>query len=85
MIVDTARGEVLDETALVEALRDGRLAGAYLDVFSKEPYDGPLRELPNVLLTPHAGSYAEEARVRMETEAVEQLLGFLGPTGAGFP
>ena len=77
VIVDTARGEVLDEAALVEALRDGRLAGAYLDVFAQEPYDGPLRELPNVLLTPHAGSYAEEARVRMETEAAEQLLGFL--------
>lgn len=78
ILVDTARGEVLDEDALVESLRDGRLAGAYLDVFAKEPYGGPLRELENVLLTPHAGSYAQEARVRMETEAVEQLLGFLG-------
>ena len=85
VIVDTARGEVLDETALVEALRDGHLAGAYLDVFEKEPYEGPLRELQNVLLTPHAGSYAEEARVRMETEAVEQLLGFLGPARLGSP
>ena len=81
VIVDTARGEVLDETALVEALGDGRLGGAYLDVFAQEPYDGPLRELPNVLLTPHAGSYAEEARLRMETEAVQQLLSFLTERG----
>jgi D-3-phosphoglycerate dehydrogenase len=79
VLVDTARGEVLDEEALAEALRDGRLGGAYLDVFHHEPYDGPLRELPTVLLTPHAGSYAEEARRRMETEAVEQLLAFLVP------
>lgn len=77
IVVDTARGDVLDEDALAEAVREGRLGGAYLDVFSKEPYDGRLRELPNVLLTPHAGSYAEEARVRMETEAVRQLLEFL--------
>jgi D-3-phosphoglycerate dehydrogenase / 2-oxoglutarate reductase len=77
VIVDTARGDVLDEDALADAIREGRLAGAYLDVFAKEPYDGPLRELDNVLLTPHAGSYAEEARLRMETEAVEQLLAFL--------
>ena len=78
VIVDTARGDVLDEEALAAELRSGRLGGAYLDVFSSEPYQGPLRELPNVLLTPHAGSYAEEARLRMETEAVEQLLAFLG-------
>ena len=78
VLVDTARGEVLDEAALAEALHAGRLGGAYLDVFHSEPYDGPLRELENVLLTPHAGSYAREARLRMETEAVEQLLGFLG-------
>jgi len=78
-MVDTARGDVLDEAALADALRDGRLGGAYLDVFSEEPYTGSLGELDSVLLTPHAGSYAEEARVRMETEAVEQLLAFLVP------
>ncbi|MGH3049925.1 MAG: phosphoglycerate dehydrogenase [Gaiellaceae bacterium] len=81
VLVDTARGEVLDEAALADALRAGRLGGAYLDVFHSEPYDGPLRELENVLLTPHAGSYAKEARLRMETEAVDQLLNFLGGDG----
>lgn len=78
VVADTARGDVLDEAALYEALSSGRLAGAYLDVFAHEPYDGPLRELPNVLLTPHAGSYAAEARCRMESDAAEQLLAFLG-------
>lgn len=82
VVVDTARGDVLDEEALADELRSGRLGGAYLDVFSSEPYDGPLRELSNVLLTPHAGSYAEEARRRMECEAVEQLLAFLAPGAA---
>ena len=77
VLANTARGGIVDENALAEALRTGRLGGAYLDVFREEPYDGPLRELPNVVLTPHAGSYAEEARVRMETEAVKQLLSFL--------
>lgn len=78
IIVDTARGGLVDELALIEALEQGRLGGAYFDVFAEEPYDGPLRSVPNVLLTPHAGSYAREARIRMETEAVENLLGFLG-------
>ena len=53
-------------------------AGAYLDCFEKEPYQGPLAKLPNVVLTAHIGSYAREARVRMETEAVENLLEALG-------
>jgi D-3-phosphoglycerate dehydrogenase len=74
VLLNTSRGGLVDETALLEALRGERLAAAYIDTFVDEPYDGPLRELPNVLLTPHAGSYAAEARVRMEMEAVENLL-----------
>lgn len=74
ILVNAARGGLVDETALHDALAEGRLAGAYLDVFAREPYDGPLRELDTVLLTPHAGSYAAEARVQMESEAVENLL-----------
>lgn len=74
VLVNTARGGLVDEEALYEALADGRLAGAYLDTFEKEPYGGALAELPNVVLTPHIGSYAAECRVRMETEAVENLL-----------
>jgi D-3-phosphoglycerate dehydrogenase len=74
VLLNTSRGGLVDENALLEALRDERLAAAYIDTFVDEPYDGPLRELPNVLLTPHAGSYAAEARLRMEMEAVENLL-----------
>ena len=45
-----------------------------MDVFDQEPYSGPLTELENVILTPHIGSYAQEARIRMEEMAVENLL-----------
>lgn len=81
VLVNTARGGLVDEAALLEGLGSGRLGGAYLDVFAEEPYTGPLRELPNVVLTPHAGSYAHEARARMESEAVGQLLSFLAGSG----
>jgi len=77
-LVNVSRGGTVDENALYEALKEGRLAGAALDVFEKEPYDGPLSQLNNVILTPHVGSYAKEARVEMEIEAVENLLEGLG-------
>lgn len=76
ILVNCARGGLVDETALLELLQAGKLAGAYLDTFEKEPYDGPLKLVENVLLTPHIGSYAAECRLRMETEAVENLLDF---------
>jgi D-3-phosphoglycerate dehydrogenase len=77
VLVNTSRGGLVDEDALLTALRDQRLAAAFLDTFVDEPYAGPLRELPNVLLTPHAGSYAAEARARMELEAVDNMLAAL--------
>jgi D-3-phosphoglycerate dehydrogenase len=73
-ILNASRGEVIDEDSLGEAVRSGKVAGAWLDTFNEEPYRGPLTELPQVILTPHVGSYSRECRQRMEMEAVDNLL-----------
>jgi len=77
LFVNTARGDVVVEDDLVAWLKERPHSRAYLDVFAKEPYAGPLLELDNALITPHIGSYAREGRERMETEAVENLLAVL--------
>lgn len=77
-LVNVSRGGVVDETALHQALKNSHLSGAALDVFDREPYSGPLTELNNIILTPHIGSYAKEARVEMELQAVRNLLMGLG-------
>ncbi len=82
ILVNAARGGLVNEKALYEALEKGRLAGAALDSFEEEPYKGPLRNLNNVLLTSHIGSYAKEARVMMERQAAENLLRELKKLGA---
>ena len=65
-VINVGRGELLDEAALIGALRSGALGGAYLDVFETEPLprESPLWELPNVILTPHASSFAQRNRRR---------------------
>ena len=63
-IVNAARGELVDEPALIEAIRSGKVAGAALDVFSSEPYAGPLLELDEVVATPHLAASTEEAQDR---------------------
>lgn len=80
ILVNTARGAVIDETALVEALRLGRPRAAGLDVFEHEPQVAAgLVELPNVFVLPHLGSATEEDRVWMTEQAVENLVaGVLG-------
>jgi D-3-phosphoglycerate dehydrogenase len=72
-IVNAARGELVDEEALAEALRSGKVAGAALDVFSAEPYSGPLLELDNVIVTPHLAASTAEAQDRAGVIVAEQV------------
>src|SRR5439155_25789484 len=74
ILLNASRGGVVDEEALVSALEDGRVAAAWLDCFASEPYSGPLSGFPQVLLTPHVGSYTHECRLRMELEAAQNLI-----------
>ena len=73
-LINAARGGLVDEEALFAVLSSGHLAGAALDTFMQEPYAGPLLGLDNVILTPHIGSYAREARIRMEVDTIKNLL-----------
>ena len=78
MVINTARGEVIDETALAAMLADGRLAGAGLDVFEHEPAINPtLLSLPNVVLLPHMGSATVEARTEMGEKVIVNIRTFL--------
>ncbi len=78
-LVNTARGPVIDESALVAALRDGKLAGAGLDTFATEPPDAanPLFALPNVLVTPHIAAATTDAMTRMGTIAASNIISYL--------
>ena len=75
-IVNTARGRVIDQGALTEALRGGKVAGAALDVFEAEPLDpeDPLASMDNVILTPHLGASSNEAMRRMAVQVAEGAL-----------
>ncbi len=74
MIINAARGGLIDEQALKEALDNGKLRMAVLDAFEQEPYQGPLLECDNLILSSHVGSLAREARRNMEHEAGENLV-----------
>jgi len=77
-LINTARGELMDETALAEALRAGRLAGAAVDVFATEPPRGsPLLGLANVIATPHVAGSTEEAQEEVGTQIAQQVRDFL--------
>jgi len=76
-LLNVARGGVISEKALIQALEDGTVAGAWLDTFEEEPYQGAMCDYQNLILTPHVGSYTVECRLRMENEAVENLITYL--------
>ena len=79
LLVNTARGEIVDQDALREALMEGRIGGAALDVTEPEPLPGdhPLLDAPNLLVVPHLGSATRRTRARMAEMAVENLLAAL--------
>ena len=79
LVVNDARGEVLDELALAEALKEKKIAGAAIDVYAEEPpaKDHPLFGLDNVVLTPHLGASTEEAQTAVSVEACKALVAYL--------
>ena len=79
VVLNTARGGLVDERALADALRGGKLRGAALDVLTAEPplAGHPLAGAPNLLLTPHAAWYSEEAVLELRRKAVESALALL--------
>lgn len=76
VIVNTARGYMIDHLALEEALFAGRLKGAALDVFDREPYAGRLAKHPSVLLTPHVATLTKKSRIAMEVKAAQNIIDF---------
>jgi D-3-phosphoglycerate dehydrogenase / 2-oxoglutarate reductase len=73
-LLNSARGELVDELSLLSALDEGKVFGVWFDAFSNEPYNGKLCNYPQVLLTPHVSTYTESCRLDMETQAVKNLL-----------
>src|SRR5262245_65546468 len=81
-LINTSRGPIIDERALFQVLKERRIAGAALDVYTKEPLplDDPIRSLDNVILLPHPGYVAEENYRCMYSDCMEPIEGFLAGT-----
>ena len=77
IIINTSRGGIINEHDLYDLMQSEHLSGAAIDVFEKEPYDGPLKEIERCLLTAHMGSMSEDCRTRMEIESTEEAIRFL--------
>ena len=73
-LLNAARGELINEGSLLNALDSGQVAGVWLDTFEREPYEGLLTHYEQVILTPHIGSYTYEGRLQMEMDAAENLI-----------
>jgi len=85
IVLNVARGGIVDEAALADALRSGQLGGAGIDVFVQEPPTGsPLLEAPNVVLTPHLGASTAEAQVAVAEEVADQILDVLDGRAARY-
>ena len=76
LIINTSRGQFIDEKALFDALSSKKINGVGLDVYNEEPYIGNLIQFENVVLTPHVATLTKESRLQMEIEATENLLEF---------
>jgi D-3-phosphoglycerate dehydrogenase len=81
ILINTARGDLIEEEALYKSLKNKKIAGAGLDVFENEPYSGKLKELDNTILTPHIGSSTVETRKNMDVESVNNLIKGLKEAG----
>jgi D-3-phosphoglycerate dehydrogenase len=77
VLINTARGGIVSEDELALALNERKIAGAAVDVFSDEPYSGPLAEIDNCVLTCHMGSMSRDCRTKMEMEATKEAVRFL--------
>ncbi|TGL46851.1 dehydrogenase [Leptospira kemamanensis] len=78
VLINTARGGIVNEADLYQMLKEQKISAAAMDVFEEEPYKGPLCDLENLILTQHMGSCSNDCREDMEREAAENVIGFFG-------